>query len=74
MVMGSDPWLVLAGVAFFFACYTGHLGPSGPKSKKSPKMGSRGREALGVDKVEKESKMDCFLLLDFLRPFSKDSL
>ena len=35
-------------LAIFFACYRGHLGPSGPKS--------RGREAPGVEKVEKESK------------------
>ena len=49
-------------VAIFFACYRGHLDPSGPKSKKSPKMGSRGL-AQGAEKVEKRVKneyFDCF--------------
>ena len=33
-----------------------HLGPSGPKSRKSPQMGSRCRERGSRKKVEKESK------------------
>ena len=43
-------------LAIFFACWRDHLGPSGPTSQKSPKMGSRVREAPAVKKVEKESK------------------
>ena len=49
-------WFMCSWVGSPFACYRGHLGFSGPKSKKSPKMSPRGLSAPGPKTSKTESK------------------
>ena len=50
-----------------FACYRGHLGPSGPKWQRESEMSSRGLSAWGAQKVQngvkKESRSTVFLTI-----------
>ena len=45
-------------VAIFFACYRGHLGPSGPKSKKTSENGFPGPLGFGGRKSRKRVKKE----------------